>query len=265
MLRTVTFFNEKGGSGKTTFAAIFSSFLAYKLREKVFGVLDFDSPSYHLDGFRGIDRFYNIESNRVFHKMCLDAGAPYPVEAIKSDGTFTEEQLSMMARQIRKRKESEDGYLILDFPGSLRPGDPVFRFAKEGLLDLMVIPITADSQTRVSALRVYSMMHSSLFKSISGKDEGQATLFFWNEVTLTEERARQSKYDNYERKLTKELNIKVCNTRVRQIPVLRRDPDNPLVFVRSTMCYPEANIRRYCPYIEDLFMEIKNELDAQSA
>ena len=261
MLRTITIFNEKGGSGKTTFSAILASWLAYKLSEKV-RVLDFDSPSYHFEGFRKIDNAYNTEQNKIFHRMCMESGQPYEVEAIRNESGFTIEQLDQMCAALMRRKNTDDGYLIMDFPGSLRVNDPVFAFAKAGLIDLMVLPITADSQTRISALRVYTLMHNRMFKTASGKPEGQESMFFWNEVTATELQAKEVKYTKYERSLKEKLDVNICATKIRQIPILRRDPDNPLVFIRSTLCYPEMNIKRYCPYIEDLFVEIKNKLDS---
>lgn len=261
MLKTITFFNEKGGSGKTTFSAIFASWLCYDQGEKVM-VLDFDSPSYHFEGFRKLDKFYNTPENKGFNKMCMDAGTPYPVEAIKNDEGFSQEALNQMCRMLSMRKEAEDGYLIMDFPGSLRINDAITAFSKEGLIDLMVLPMTADSQTRISAIRVFNRMHSEVFKQMSGKPHGQESIFFWNEVTQTELQAKNIKYNNYEQKLKDKIGAEFCKTMVKQIPILRRDPENPFVFVRSTMCYPKMNIKRYCPYIEDLFKEIKDKLDS---
>ena len=74
-MKRITFFNEKGGTGKTTFNALFASWLAYEKGKRVF-VQDFDYPNYQL---------LNIRKNEV-DLMARDprfaslvTATPYPI------------------------------------------------------------------------------------------------------------------------------------------------------------------------------------------
>ena len=260
--KTITFFNEKGGTGKTTFAALFASWLRYNQGEEVV-VYDYDFPSFHLGKFREVDNYYYKENGGLFQKMCDEAGEPYPIVTVGSSGVFEREQLREMVSGLKAEKGSGSGYIVLDFPGSFKSKDPIFHYLANGLIDLIVLPINSDSQSRLSALNVFRMMRHPDIMKLSGKDAGQECLFLWNGVTQTEAKAKDDRYDNYGRSL-QQIGGKICRTRVKDIPILRRDPENPLVFIRSTRCYPIMNIRRYCPYLNDLFEEIKNELDSSN-
>ena len=258
-LKTITFFNEKGGTGKTTFAALFSSWLGYSKGEKV-EAIDYDYPSFHLKKFREIDDYYYQDGDRLFRRMCDEAGTPYRITSVGGSGAYSNEELHAMVSALRKKKEADSGYLVLDFPGSYKSKDPIFHYLANGLIDLIVFPINSDSQSRLSALRVFSSLKHPDIVKLSGKESGQDCLFLWNGVTQGELKAKDNRYDSYDASL-KEIGAKVCSTRIKDIPILRRDPENPLVFVRSTRCYPMMNIKRFCPYLDDLFMELKAELD----
>lgn len=261
MRKIITFFNEKGGTGKTTFSVLFASWLRYSQHEDV-TVMDFDFPSYHICDMRRIDELLCVPENKIFYRMCRESLPPYPVVKVPGQGEYTDQELASMVDEMRRRKETGSGYIILDFPGRYRPNDPVFVLAVAGLIDLVVFPITSDLQSRVSALNVNATMHRPQFKSMSGKPDGQQCLFFWNNVSQSELRAKDIRYNSYNKAL-ESIGARIAKTQMKDIIVSRRDPNNPLGFIRSTMCFPEMNIRRYCPYIEDLFREIRELLDSQ--
>lgn len=260
-MKTLTFFNEKGGTGKTTFTVLFGSWLRYQQKESV-SIMDFDFPTYHISNMRKTDDRLCTPDNKIFYRLCMESGEPYPVIQVPGKGEYTRQELLSMTDEMRRRKESGSGYLLLDFPGRYRPNDPVFSFAVAGLIDLVVFPITSDSQSRISALNVNATMHMPQFKKMSGKPEGQECLFVWNSVSPSELKAKEIRYDVYNAAL-EGIGAHIAKTKMKDILVARRDPDNPLGFIRSTRCYPEMNIRRYCPYLEDLFIEIKTLLDSQ--
>lgn len=259
MKKIITFFNEKGGTGKTTFTVLFASWLRYD-QHKEATVMDYDFPSYHICHMRQIDERLCVPENKIFYRLCQESLSPYPIIQVPGRGEYTQQELIAMADEMRQRKESGSGYLVLDFPGRYRPNDPVFAFASMGLIDLVVFPITSDTQSRVSALNVFATMHRPQFKKMSGKPDGQDCLFVWNNVTQSELRAKDIRYNAYNKAL-ESIGAAIAKTQMKDIIVARRDPDNPLGFIRSTMCYPKMNVKRYCPYIEDLFKEIKDKLD----
>ena len=53
-MKTLTFFNEKGGSGKTTFCLMMASWLRYRCGYRV-AVIDLDGPMHGLNEMRAID------------------------------------------------------------------------------------------------------------------------------------------------------------------------------------------------------------------
>lgn len=266
MLHTMAFFNEKGGSAKTTFTTLMASFLSYQCHEQV-EVIDFDFPNYHLFAKRNTDNRLCTEENKIFKRMCEEAGAPYRITKgpfPRENTEYSREELTQMVSSLRRRKLLDDGYLLFDFPGRYKQMDPIVWFAAEGLIDLVVFPITSDNQSRVAALMVNQLMHQPRFRARSGKPQGQETFFFWNNVNPPELKSKDVRYDKYDAAL-RAIGVHTSTTRIRHIPVISRDAENPLNFICSTRCYPEINIRRYCPYLDTLFVEIKGLLDNVAA
>ncbi len=261
MMRTVTFFNKKGGTGKTTLSVLFGSWLAYCVGEEVFG-MDFDFPDFQYYKMRETDTRLLVPGNAAFVKYAA-GNRPYPLYKVDlekgTDGKPDHLKVQEFIRSLRNRKAGGDGYLILDFPGQFETDSMALHFAKAGLIDLIVFPVDTDRQSRSAAMFVNSVLQSERMRKLSGKPEGQDVLCVWNRESRSERTGKRDWYGAYEEQF-RALGMPVASTRMRDIVIARRDPDT-FGFIRSTVCWPEANIRKACPYIHDLFREIKERLD----
>lgn len=254
-MRTLTFFNAKGGTGKTTFTVLMASWLAYKEGVPVV-VYDCDYPSYQLWNMREADKEI-LKKDPVSMFARLSAGHPYyGIAKAMGHDTFLPAQLKFIGEQIAKMRSEKEGYLLLDFPGRFLPNDPVWFLVKESLLDLVVFPVDTDFQSRADALNTYFAMQKL-------RRGGQPAAFLWNRETQAERRGRRDWYGDSTQTFAK-LGIPVIGQRMRDILIARRDAST-FGFIRNTMCWPQANIDKACPYIEDIFGEIKSRLDGTYA
>ena len=85
-MKILSFYSEKGGMGKTTFTALFASWLAYVKKEKVI-VLDFDFPGYQMYNMRNIDSIL-LQNGDPKLTLLVGDNKPYKVERVmaKSKG-----------------------------------------------------------------------------------------------------------------------------------------------------------------------------------
>ncbi len=260
MVKTITFFNEKGGSGKSTLTAMFASFLAYKKKCRVF-VYDMDFPGYHLFEFRSNDmKVYSVNQDSTFAREAKQNMKEwYPVTRAAAKAAFSTGDLESIAETLRREKEKAsrlpgDTYFLIDFPGRYLPNDPVYYLSKKGLLDMIIFPMDSDSQSRTAALMTYNTMQ----QEYEGKGK-QEVLLLWNRETAGERMAKKDPYTEYET-VFKLLGLPIAGVRIRDIPIARRDA-NSYGFIRNTLNWPENNIARNCAYIESLFEEIKHRID----
>lgn len=256
-MKTLTFFSEKGGMGKTTFSVLMASWLAYHEGRKVY-VIDFDYPGYQMMNMRNRDlQILKAGGNQL---SVLSAGNDfYTIGKVKGNYQgYTRGELATIAENIVRLRGSGDGYVILDFPGRFMQNDPVYHLMRLELLDLVVFPIDTDIQSITSALNVNALLKDPS-KFPSGKD--QQVLLMWNRETANERAGRRDWYATYD-SLFSRMRLPVAGVRMRNIEILRRDPPT-FGFVRNTVCWPEANVARRCPYVGDLFREILMRLDGE--
>lgn len=244
----ISFFNEKGGTGKTLFNTCFAAWLKYQKGFNV-RVRDFDYPSYHLFNLRKHE-LELIKSNRDFAKLITQP--PYPLGRIEGKDAYTREQLNKIVNHVRTESEG-DGFYIMDFPGRFLPNDPVHAIALAGLLDHIIFPVDSDRLSQTSALLVNAMLNNPKILERSGK-EHQDVLVMWNRETGSERRGKRDFY-SIATETFKRAGIPVCDNRAREFLSFRREVDT-FGFIRSTVCYPELNIRRSAPWLEPLFEEI---------
>lgn len=249
-MKTLTFFNEKGGTGKTTFTVLMASWLYYKMHESV-AVYDCDFPSYQLMTIRNSEmELLTSRPDAQLARFVTD-GRAYGIAKAMGRDAFSKDQLKYITQQIAQTRAKSGGYLLLDFPGRFLQNDPVWHLAAAKLLDLVVFPIDTDQQSRAAALNTYYGM-----KRINPE---QKAVFLWNRETASERRGRRDWYAESTR-LFRDIGIPVLDTRMREILLARRD-SSTFGFVRSTLCWPQANIDHACPYIETIFSDIKGILD----
>ena len=255
-MKVITFFNEKGGVGKTTLTALFASWLAYNQRCRV-EVFDCDYPSYQLWNMQKFDvkaLREDLGSEHIglsLRQMCRGNDF-YKVRRMEGRDVYGEEQLRVIAKLVSDMRSRQEGYLLMDFPGRFLPNDPVYRLSRSGLLDLVVFPVDSDRQSRAAAISTYTVM-----RKVSGGSQRCAVL--WNRESLAERKAKTDRYADSTRGF-EELGIPVIKTRVRDMLIARRD-SSAQGFIRNTLCWPQPNIDRTCPWIEDAFLEIRSLAD----
>lgn len=257
-MKTVTFFNEKGGMGKTTFSVMFASWLKYNKGYKVLG-MDFDNPNFPFLHIRKTDQAILASGDRELKRFC-DGRAPYEIKAMTGAETGSEEGLTRTISALRRmREEGGEGYVVMDFPGRFQPHDPIVKIASSGQIDLFVFPIDTDTQSQRSALRIsQDMLRSQRFRSISGKNQG--VMFFWNRVTRGERLSKSRDWFDAMNDTLRMMGIRVAATQMPMTEAAKRDADT-FGFIRSTVCWPETHINMRCPAVIPLFEEIKEYLD----
>ena len=261
-MKVVTIFNEKGGTGKTTLLSMFASWLAYEKKERV-AVYDFDFPSYQLHNMRLLEEETLKRGAPDLAKLCA-GNEFYPIARVKGNYTgFTQKELGTLVSQMKKVRDSYDGYLLLDFPGRFLRNDPSYAIMSAGLVDLVVFPVDTDRQSLSSALNLVSILRGKPGAPFlePGTKENQDVLFVWNKENRAERRGNRDWYGEWDAFLEK-MGIPVAGARIRDILIARRD-FGTFGFIRSTVCWPAQNIKRSAPYLEKIFEEMKARLDGQ--
>lgn len=248
MKKVITFFNEKGGTGKTTLTALFSCYLAYKLHKPVF-VMDMDYPSYQMYNIRQTDLDILRNKPEAPLNRFYDGSAPFRVGKTAGQDAFTPAQLDAIERSLRRQLEGE-GYFLIDFPGRFLPNDPVYHFVRKGLINLVVFPIDTDRQSLVSALNTNREMQ----RISAGR---QKTAFLWNKEAVSER--KRGTIEDMTAGL-RDSGLTVIDGHLRDIIIARRDAKT-FGFIRNSVCWPQANISRACGYIEEIFDQIKALVD----
>lgn len=231
MMKVLSFFTAKGGTGKTTFNMLFASYLKYVLGKQVM-VLDLDAPEYSLTCCRDRDIDY-LNSNG----LPCELDSFYPVEAVRD---LSEQSIYDLADTIKRLRDRLD-WLVLDFKGSFKQGDPVCTLAEEGVLDMIVMPVEIDPMIIASMKSL-----STIFQ-----DAGMDALLFFNRVHGKE---KPGIYDAVEEWFTSH-GCKVSPHRVKGNIAMKREQSGG-TFFRSTVCFPQAAIQKNNPAIIDLFEQI---------
>jgi len=264
-MRTLSFYNEKGGTGKTTLTALFSSWLAYQEKERVMA-LDLDFPSFQLDAMRQNDlKVYNTMAKDFpaspVVRLCQQ-NEPFPLGKInEKNSMFTQSDLVNIGNTLSGLRKKE-GYLLLDFPGRYFGGDEKGRgedaisfLSRNGLIDLVVFPIDSDRQSIASALEISYRIR----KAAKEAGRTQDVLFLWNREAQKERAGRKDWYGESEKKF-ESMGIPVAGDRIHEILIARRDIGT-FGFIRNTLCWPRQNVAKACSNIENIFKEVKARVD----
>lgn len=251
-MKTLSFFNEKGGSGKSTFTLMMASWLRYKCGARV-AVFDLDAPMFSISELRAVDLENFRTGNRELMKFVSPDCDPekdwYLIENAPVDGMGPDDQ-DDMASYILSFNDDFD-YVFIDFGGSFIEGDTVVNFLGRHMLDLVIVPVYTDQTVLLSAME---LLHRA-------SAIGQRTCTFWNRVTRNERpQQERNRLDPLSALLRRE-SATVLDTLVPELTIFRRD-SRTWHFVRSTACWPQANIDQMCPSVEELFNEIKNHIDS---
>ena len=230
-MRVLTFFTVRGGSGKTVLSAAFASYVNYFLGKRAM-VLDFDGPEYNLYNMRLRELSLMKEGDADCDKDGL-----YIVEKVEN---IDSRSLEAFASDIRKIKGEFD-YIILDFPGSFTREDAICQLATTGIIDMVVIPVELDAISISSAKTLAQIFNET----------GLITLPFFNRVHGKEDPALYNRL----REWFERHGVRVSEAMVKNSIAMKREMGTK-GFLRSTVCFPEKEIRAKNPGIINLFEEI---------
>ena len=230
-MKVLTFFTVRGGSGKTVLSAAFASYVSYILGKRAM-VLDFDGPEYNLYNMRLRELSLTSEGDAECNRDEL-----YIVEKVENTDS---DSLDRFAASIRRIKEQFD-YIILDFPGSFSKDDAICQLATTGVIDMVIIPVELDA---------ISICSAKTLSQIFG-ETGLKTLPFFNRVHGKEDPAL---YDRL-REWFERHGVRVSEATVKNSIAMKKEMGTK-GFIRSTVCFPEKEIRAKNPGIINLFEEI---------
>ena len=231
-MKVITFFSAKGGTGKTTFNMLLASYLKFVKGKKVM-VLDLDAPGYNLSSTREREIDGMMQANPSFDVKTL-----FPVRKITD---LTRANTKREVEELRDRYSAYD-YVIVDCPGSLMEYDVFFQMLMAKVFALVAIPMDVDGMSIASS---YSLGEIC-------KGRGQKFMLFFNKVYGKEKMAI---YDEYEAFFA-EGGMKVSAHKIKNTVKFRRDADGAAAFMRSSICFPEKQIKATVPELIELLEEV---------
>lgn len=229
-MKIVSFFTEKGGTGKTTFNIMLASYLHSKGKKVI--VLDFDYPEFHLSEFRDRELLIYEKKERTISRT------PFLIQKI-NEISFSGESGSRLIRAIESVRNSYD-YLILDFPGHLLPDDAICILSLKGMIDEIIVPVTRDPIEVNSARKLVK----SLVKN------GQKCSIFFNRVKFT---SSQRVYEELA-VFFGGLGAIVHDFRIKDSVNFQKESE--LGYIRSTLDFPSEDIVNTVPAVIELFDDI---------
>lgn len=249
-MKTLCFFNEKGGVGKTTHSILFSSFLSYV---KGLRVLVYDmEPEPRIDRMRRSELSLLEDPSSALSRYLDRVGAPVSYYDILSPASgsslagssgfdvFQDEFWKMYDKDLYD-------YVIFDFPAGRHSSSFLGKCFASGLIDACFIPVDTDSMTRRCAF----------FTADMARKNDVAVRLFWNNVSSSE--ISNEGFLDLGEVIFNNHSFEFLKTRVKSFARARRDSDSRL-FVRSTVCFPIRYVDLNCPSLISLYEEILGTL-----
>ena len=231
----IAFSTQKGGVGKSTFTALLSSILHYRMGYNV-AVFDCDFPQYSLIQMRERD-LKTVMQNEVLKKMAqkqftsLNKKA-YPIFKSKTDTVLEEMQ------HYLNHLEIAPDVLFLDLPGTVNTAGILRTLAS---VQHIFSPITADRLVLESTLSFTDVLTHVLMKE---KQTGIKSIqLFWNQVDLRE---KTLLYENYS-KVIKDLGLHLMETSISDSKRFRKEGETVAKTVfRSTLLPADPKLMTLC-------------------
>lgn len=252
-MKTLTFFNGKGGSGKTTFCMMMASWLHYHEGARVL-VCDFDQPEFKIveQRRRDVELYSDPDSHLRRHLSSESSSPDLWYEILKFECTEMSDRDIDAFKAFLDSKEGELDYVLFDFGAGFRENGPALGLMRRGLVGLTVVPVYSDQ----------SVVESAMYTCMLSRSIGQKCLVFWNRVVRNERVTSDGGPDRLRPldELFTSRHFPVAKTRIGEMTIFRREGKN-WHFIKSTACWPERNVSLMCPGIVDLFTEVKAMVD----
>lgn len=254
-MRTISFFNEKGGVGKSVHTVMFASYLAYQCGAKVL-VIDFEFPFSRLQKARDVELKHLENPDSVLSRYFAENGRSGEMYLIKSplenkEFSYVEENSTWLRDVIwNLYRSSNFDYILFDFPGQLLKHSPAYTCISSGQVDLVAVPFDTDPTTRKASFATCAFL----------KKHDVEFVTFWNNVSPAE-MSRKGFLDVGE-KLFKNNGFEVMPHRIKSFVKARRD-SSEVLFVRSSLCWPRRYVEMACPVLPEFYAALKERLDAK--
>ena len=228
-MKTIAFFSEKGGVGKSSFSILYASWLKYQHGLKV-ALADFND---RISNYRDAEiaaREELIKKNPEIKPFDLEKAWPIVecdiqeiIELKKSSPIFP--YADWLSKEIKHGRLKGYDVVLLDFPGNLNSGEFV-QINKMDMVGLTVIPTEKDQMTLDSTLLLSEYLKSKHY------------CCFINKVQLS--------LDNFKRQYAALSRILKENYNVKLLPDYvtlsdRMTTIDKVDIIRSTFGYPDFN------------------------
>lgn len=233
-MKTISFYSEKGGTGKTALNILLASYLAYDCGKKVI-VFDLDYPGYHLYNLRKREMALSEDEG---NEKLIDKYVPDNIYSIIPLGN--NDNINDIIARIHT---SDADYIIIDLPGSL--SNPVAnKFITSGVIKEFYLPTELDTTVIVSNIKLATQL-----QKFADKVE-----IVFNKAFSYE---KPELYEMHSRLIHEEYGITVNPVRIRNSIYLRRELGRDDLFVKSTLCYPSRHINKKINELSILFNKLK--------
>ena len=240
----LSFCNQKGGIGKSTFTIMAANWLHYSNGYRI-AVIDCDYPQHsvyelrtrEIEALSGDDRFKMLMM-RQFAKTQKKA---YPVLRSNAEKALTDAETF-----LRDASETYDA-VFFDLPGTINTKGVLTLIAS---LDYLFVPMKADRLVMQSTLNFAKTVHENFVKN---EDIRTSEIYLlWN---LADRRDREILYDQYE-SLFRKMDLKCLSTRIPMRSKFQREfTDTDGAVSRSTLFVPQPRFLRESRF-GDLMSEI---------
>lgn len=253
-----SFFNSKGGSGKSTHSLLFGSYLAYSVGARVC-ILDFEFDP-------RLERIRKKEEEMLSDKDSALARyiAAHPGDSVTgSEGVLDIISVPKEFKHRGERGEEEfdtavagyvDGiakkyeYVILDLPCEFREDSLSFTVLVSSV-DLVAVPFDYTPTVRTRALHTVEVL----------RENSIPLVMFWNKVSVSDLK-KDGFLDRIEAFFT-DRGYDVLPHRVKFFQKATREYEGGKGFVVSTLCWPRRYVELNCPVLEILYSCLKGRLD----
>lgn len=248
-MKTVIFYNEKGGVGKSSFTIMYASYLKYKYGVKV-GVADYN---FRINNYRQDEKA--VRKNAGTYDLVKDKELWPIVTAMPKDiNTFPKAILHKycfwLQNQIDNGQLKGLDVILIDLPGSVAGGE-LRELLINHMISLCVIPTDRDAQTMRAAIETYNRVAGS------GK---VPSMVFINQVQSF---VKFKEYEDIARELPQlDPPVKVLPDIISFSERMRKMTEVDLM--RSTFEYPDWESKAFEGSkdlgIENLFIDVTREL-----
>lgn len=245
-----SFFNEKGGSGKSLHSVLFGSYLAYARGARVC-LLDFEFTPRLEKTRKNEDNFLSDEKSVLSRYL-----ASHPQEDGVLDIVNVPKEI--LTERVNQREKISDyvsdmstkyDYVIMDLPAEFSTAQSLSFIALQCIVDMVAVPFDYTPTVFTCAANT-----AEVLRNIS-----VPTVMFWNKVS-----ARALKRDDFLDRLEVRLidmGFDVLPHRIKYFQKAMRESKEQF-FVVSTYCWPRRYVEMSCPALELLYSCLKERLDA---